>query len=35
MSRLSLSIEHPVLSRLIRPAVLLHLAAPKMAGLQW
>ena len=29
----SLLIEHLLLSRLVRPAVLLHLAAPKMAGL--
>ena len=28
----SLSTEHPVLCKLIRQAVLLHLAAPKMAG---
>ena len=27
----SLSIEHSVLCKLIRPGVLLHLAAPKMA----
>ena len=35
MSRPRLSIEHTVFNRLVKPAVLLHLAGPKMAGLQW